>query len=442
MKFIPKPYQPSAIEAMIEKQKCALFADMGLGKTVITLNAIKALSLLRQIKTLVIAPKRVADLVWGPEIDNWDHLDFNYLRLRSKKDLEKANQYDILIINVENIFPYIVPLSKICNCLVIDESTGFKNTKSQRFRAIKPTIPRFQYKFLLSGTPIPRSYQDLFGQFYILDKDLFGPNITDFRRTFFDIEQKGYGPRVWYEYTIKKGAAEYINDIIKPYCIRLDKSLNPDMPDVIFNNLYVELSSDEQKQYKKLQKKLILELEYDTHLVDSRSVNYIRCQQYANGIVYVEDKKMEIIHKHKINAVKEILDSIQGKGCLIAYWYQSDKWLLKNNIPGIYFLGGKNDNEIIARWNKKEINIIAGHPMSIGMGLNLQKGSNQIVWFSQCNRPDLYDQFIARLARTGQEEDTVHVHNILCKGTIDEQIMESNKDKITVQEALLRAIKE
>lgn len=441
MILFPKPYQYDAIMSLLEEPK-ALFADMGLGKTVIILTYIAIRKKIDpNFRALIIAPKRVCDLVWPREVTKWDHTShLTFFRLKTKKDLESDKIYsDIVIINSEYIFPYVSTLSDVCNCLIVDESTAFKNYSSKRFKTLKPLLNKFTYRVILSGTPMPRSYLDLFSQFYILDSGkLLSPYLTAYRKTYFDEKICGHGPIKYYEYSLKTGADERIKNIISPKTIRIENSHRPDMPKLIYNDIAVCLDNKSQAKYDKLERHLILESKDNTMYIDSASVGFIRCHQFANGIYY-DDAGLDVLeHEFKISALQELVDSLQGSPLLIAYWYKSDLRMLKKCFKNLQVFGtsDKEDARIEQEWNAGNILVLAGHPRAIGHGLNLQYGGHHIAWFSMCSNFESYEQFNGRLSRPGNSSDVV-VHHIVTIKTVDEVILASTKTKGLAQSDLL-----
>lgn len=439
--YKPYDYQFNGIHFLYKNRQSALFADMGTGKTVMVLTYLNLLK--RENKnntTLIIAPKRVCNLVWPKEIIKWDHTKhLKYLKLETEDELQyNLKAFDILIINSENIFPYIEYLSKICDTLVVDESTDFKSTKSKRFRTIKPLIKKFRNRTILSGTPIPDSYQDLFTQYYIVDNGRILTNsITSYRKTFFDLEIKGYHTK-YPIYTLKSGAEDIINELVAPVTMRIDKSNNLNMPDVIYDDIYTELNTKGQKTYNILEKELIMDLDDQTLIVDNASVKFIRCHQFSNGIIYTDkNKNTKEIHREKITALKELIDSLQGKPLLIAYHFKSDlaflnKYFKKYKIKN-FGINDQKDVELEESWNKGKIRLLTGHYDSIGHGLNLQFGSNHICCFSLYAKYGSFVQFIARLARDGQKDQNVFVHRLIVKNTLDEYLLEILNGKEATQ---------
>jgi len=441
--FKPYPYQFDAISFInSHKEGSALFADMGLGKTAIILTYL----MMRKrdnpnFKTLIIAPKRVCDFVWPQEIEQWDHTKLmTYFRLNSKKDLNSGKlNSDILIINTENIFPYIAALSKLCNCLIVDESTGFKNHNSKRFKALKPLLKRFESRIILSGTPMPKCYLDLFSQYYIVD---LGESLTEFitiyRKTFFDMELGGWGPTKYPKYILKPGATDVINEIIGRKTLRIDKENNLDMPELVYDNIIIGLTPKLQSVYDKLEKEMIIELQDKQLIIDNASIKYIRCHQFANGVVYDDNKQDEFIHNLKIQALEELIESLQGKPLFITYWYKSDLRALQKKFTSMESLGlsDKKDPSIIKRWNAGKIALLSGHPGSVGHGLNLQFSSNHIAWFSLSSHYEKYEQFNGRLARLGQKEKSVFIHKIIVRNTVDERFISREKYKHDNMQAL------
>ncbi len=447
MKFKPWNYQEYAINHIIDNNAVALFLDMGMGKTVSTLTAIDGLLFLGEIhKVLVIAPLRVAEDTWSTEVEKWDHL--KHLRiskiLGTKKEREKAlaDDADIYVTNRENV-DWLV---KECfdgwmfDMVVIDELSSFKSSKAKRFRALKKVRPYFKRIVGLTGTPAPNSLIDLWPQLYILDGgQRLGKTISSYREQYFNPGQRNQ--YVVYNWVLKDGAGEQIKNKIKDICISMSAKDYLELPERIDNTIEIKLPDKALKEYKQLERDLVLELGNNDITAANAAVLTNKLLQMSNGAIYSENHDVVEIHEEKLKALFDIVESANGKPVLVLYSFKHDfnrivKFLKTKKLTAV----GLKDSKDIKKWNNGEIPILLVHPASAGHGLNLQYGGNIIVWFGLTWSLELYQQANARLYRQGQEE-TVIIHHLVSKGTIDEDVMKALGNKEVNQNMLLEAVK-
>lgn len=447
MKFNPWNYQQYSINHIIDHKASGLFLDMGMGKTVSTLTAIDNLIFLGEVnKVLVIAPLRVAEDTWSTEVDKWDHL--KHLRiskiLGTKKQREEAlnKDADIYVTNRENVDWLVNECfdSWIWDMVVIDELSSFKSSKAIRFRALKKVRPYFKRIVGLTGTPAPNSLIDLWPQIYLLDGgQRLGKIITGFKDRYFNPGRRnGY---VVYNWELKEGAEEEIQNKISDICISMKADDYMDLPERIDNKVEISLSKKSMGIYKKLEKDLIIELGEEDITAANAAVLTNKLLQMANGAIYSEDKEVVNIHDEKIEKLEEIIDTSNGKSVLVFYNFKHDynrisEMLTKKKIKHQTL----NTSEDIKKWNEGEIQVALLHPASAGHGLNLQYGGNIIVWFGLNWSLELYQQANARLHRQGQKE-TVIIHHLIAKGTVDEDVMNALANKEINQNMLLEAVK-
>jgi SNF2 family DNA or RNA helicase len=445
-------YQNTAVDHILRKSHCALFLDMGLGKTVSTLTAINKLMYedLDVSSALVIAPKRVAESVWGAEAKKWAHL--NHLKVvlvtgTAKQRREALNKKgDIYVLGRDNV-------SWLCgqyggsmlpfDMLVIDESSSFKNAKSVRFKALRGVQPSFKRVVALTGTPAPNSLQDLWPQIYLLDRgERLGKYITRFRDEYFTPGKRNGA--IIYKYDLKNEAEQRIHDAIGDICMSMKAEDYLDLPGRIENIINIPMPLDIADKYKTFEREQVLEL-FEGQSVDDQisAVNAAalsnKLLQFANGAVYDADKNIHVIHDLKIEAIKEIIEDTNGRPVLIAWTYRSDMYRLKEALEKYKPRELKTDQDI-QDWNAGKIRVLMMHPASGGHGLNLQTGGNDIVWFGQTWSLELEQQFNARLDRQGQQK--VVVINKLCvEGTIDLDVIKAQKRKAKGQDGLMEAVK-
>lgn len=447
MQFKPWNYQQYSINHIIDHKASGLFLDMGMGKTVSTLTAIDNLIFLGEVnKVLVIAPLRVAEDTWSTEVDKWDHL--KHLRiskiLGTKKQREEAlnKDADIYVTNRENVDWLVNECfdSWIWDMVVIDELSSFKSSKAIRFRALKKVRPYFKRIVGLTGTPAPNSLIDLWPQIYLLDGgQRLGRTITGFKDRYFNPGRRnGY---VVYNWELKEGAEEAIQNKISDICISMKADDYLDLPERIDNKVEISLSKKSMGIYKKLEKDLIIELDEEDITAANAAVLTNKLLQMANGAIYSESKEVVNIHDEKLEKLEEIIDTSNGKSVLVFYNFKHDynrisEMLTKKKTT----YQTLNTSEDIKNWNDGKIQVALLHPASAGHGLNLQYGGNIIVWFGLTWSLELYQQANARLHRQGQKE-TVIIHHLISKGTVDEDVMNVLANKEINQDMLLEAVK-
>lgn len=446
MKYTPYSYQQYAASWIIDKKYSALFLDCGLGKTVITLTAISALlyDYFEITKVLVIAPLRVAHSTWDEEVAKWDHL--KNIRISKVLGTEKERiaalntKADVYIINRENV-RWLVNFYKAdwpFDMVVIDELSSFKSSKSQRFKALRKIRPLTKRIVGLTGTPAPNGLIDLWSQIYLLDGgERLGKTVTGFREKYFLPDKRNR--HIVFTYKPKEGAKEAIYEKLSDICVSMKAEDYLELPQRIDNIISVELNSAVIKQYEVLEKELILSLDDSDISAGSAAVLANKLIQMANGAVYDENGEVKYIHDEKLKALDELIEAASCRPVLIFYGYQHDKDRIMNCLSKLNPRILQSDKDI-KDWNRGEVQILLAHPASCGHGLNLQAGGNIIVWFGLTWSLELYQQANARLHRQGQKE-TVIIHHIIAKGTIDEKVMKALADKNTSQTALIEAVK-
>lgn len=447
MQFKPWNYQQYSINHIIDHKASGLFLDMGMGKTVSTLTAIDNLIFLGEVsRVLVIAPLRVAEDTWSTEVEKWDHLKHLKISkiLGTKKQRKEAlnKDADIYVTNRENIDWLVSECfdSWIWDMVVIDELSSFKSSKAKRFRALKKVRPYFKRIVGLTGTPAPNSLIDLWPQIYLLDGgQRLGKTITGFKDRYFNPGRRnGY---VVYNWELKQGAEEAIQNKISDICISMKADDYLDIPERIDNRVGISLSKKALEIYKKLEKELVIEIAEEDITAANSAVLTNKLLQMANGAIYSESKEVVNIHDEKLGKLEEIIDTSNGKSVLVFYNFKHDynrisEMLTKKKLT----YQTLNNSEDIKKWNNGEIQVALLHPASAGHGLNLQYGGNIIVWFGLTWSLELYQQANARLHRQGQKEIVI-IHHLISKGTVDEDVMNALANKEVNQNMLLEAVK-
>ena len=443
MRYVAHNYQNYAKDFILAHKVSALFLDCGLGKTITTLTAINELMYdsFEISKVLIIAPLRVAQSTWKEEIEKWDHL--NLLRysiaVGDEKERLKAlkQNSDIYIINRENV-DWLVTKSGIdfnFGMLVIDELSSFKSHTSKRFKSLLKIRPYFERVVGLTGTPSSNGLMDLWAEFRVLDLgERLGRYITHYRNEYF-LPDKRNGA-VIFSYKPQPNAEERIYRSLSDMTISMKSTEYLKMPELILNELEINLDEEDQIKYKKFKKEMVMTIqEKEIDAINAASLSN-KLIQLANGSIYDEAKNFYEIHNKKLDKLEEIIESANGKPVLVAYWFKADKERIEKRFK-VREIKTADD---IKQWNKGMIDLALIHPASAGHGLNLQSGGSTLVWFSLTWSLELYQQTNARLYRQGQK-NTVVIHHLITKNTIDEDIMKSLKRKDKTQEALMKAVK-
>jgi SNF2 family DNA or RNA helicase len=414
-----------------------------LSKTVVALSAIFDLTLdsFQIRKALVISPLRVARDMWPAEIEKWDHLHgLTYKvaiggeRERKAALLQRAQVY---IINRENV-DWLVNRSGLpfdYDMLVIDELSSFKAYSSKRFRALRKVRPGVKRMVGLTGTPSSNGLMDLWAEIGILDMgQRLGRFIGNYRSTFFVPDKRN--AQVVFSYKPKPGAEEAIYRLISDITISMKNTDYLKLPELVMNEVPVKMSALEDKHYQTMKKEMVLSLkDKEIDAVNAAALSS-KLLQMANGAVYDGNGGVARLHDRKLDALEDLIEAANGKPVLIAYWFKHDLARILERFPA-----EKLDSaDSIKRWNKGDIPVAVIHPASAGHGLNLQAGGSTLVWFGLTWSLELYQQTGARLWRQGQK-DTVVIHHIIAKGTIDEQVMAALKRKDKTQTALIEAVK-
>ena len=443
MKYKPHEYQSYATEFILSHPISAVFLEMGLGKSVITLSAIFDLCLdsFLVCKVLVIAPLRVARDTWPAEINKWDHLKGLSYSVAVGTEKERIDalkkQSTLYIINRENV-DWLVHKSGIpfhFDMVVIDELSSFKSYGAKRFKSLLKVRPSVKRIVGLTGTPSSNGLMDLWAEFRILDLgQRLGRYISHYRNTYFKPDKRN--AQIIFSYKPLPGAEEEIYKQISDITISMKSTDYLKMPEYISNEVFVTLSDKEWKVYSDFKEDMVANLGDEEIDAVNAAVLSGKLLQMANGAVYDSENKAHVIHDKKLDALEDLIEGANGKPVLVAYWYKHDLERIKERFPVRQIQSSKD----IEDWNDGKIPIAVIHPASAGHGLNLQSGGSTLIWFGLTWSLELYQQTNARLYRQGQK-DTVIVHHIITKNTIDEDVLLALTKKEKTQDALIDAVK-
>lgn len=447
--FIPHNYQQYCIDRVCSDPAIGLFLDMGLGKTAITLSAIKRLKYEMWCvrKVLIIAPKKVAESVWCKEAAKWKQLSdlrFSFVLGTAKQRLRALEATaDIYMMNRENtqwlvnLYGHNWPFDMV----VLDESSSFKNHQAKRFKALKLERSRINRIVELTGTPNPRSLMDLWAQLYLLDSGKrLGRTITAYRDAWFVPGRRNR--TTIFDYDPKPGAFDDIQNRISDICISMKTEDYVELPPLIYDDIPVALDVAAQKAYNRLERDTLLQVDDET-VITAGTAAALRGKllQLCNGAVYDEEGNVIPVHDCKIEALIETVEQLNGQHAIICYNFKHDRARLVEALKAtrlrVEVYEGVEQEEA---WNAGQIDLLLVQPASCGYGLNLQEGGHHIIWFGLNDSLELYQQTNKRLHRQGQPYPVI-IHHLLVQGGTDEDVIKALNNKADVQNTLLEALK-
>ena len=398
-------------------------------------------------RILVIAPLRVARDTWPDELHKWEHLSNLRLSVAVGTETERKAalqaKADIYIINRENV-GWLIEDSGIpfdFDTLVVDELSSFKNHQTKRFRSLMKVRPKVVRIIGLTGTPSSNGLMDLWAEYRLLDMgQRLGRFIGQYRSTYFTPDKRN--GQVIFSYKPLPFAEKEIYAKIADITISMKSTDHLIMPDLVTAEYLVKLSDKERERYDELRQDLVLKLAGgDVTAANAAALSGKLCQM-ANGAVYGDDGTVHYIHDRKLDALEDLIEAANGKPVLVAYWFKHDLERISARLKDRHISFTKLDtSDSIASWNEGKWPVALIHPASAGHGLNLQSGGSTIIWFGLTWSLELYQQANARLWRQGQKAETVVLHHIIAKDTIDERVMKALSAKDKTQTALIDAVK-
>ena len=459
--WTPHPYQERGIKFMLEDSQCGLLASPGIGKTSTTLAVLKILFKKKLARrALILAPLRAIHEVWPIEVSDW--LDFHELSIAvlhgSSKDKtlrQLCPEHKIVLLNFEGLAWLYEKKERAklldADVLVVDESSKIRNSNTQRFRVLRKHIVDFKRRYILTGSPRPRSYMDLFGQIYVLDRGAtLGSYVSHYRNQFFF--PTGFQMREW---ELLPGADKKIDAAVAPLVLRIAADDYLKLPGSPERFHYVDLPPDVRVEYDSIESTMMGTL-FTAPLVNSASARS-KCSQIANGSVYLDTliqddfvsktRPVKVVHTAKIDALVDLVDELQGEPILVSIGYHHDveaiRRALGKDVPCLNSDVSRGQaSKIIEDWNAGRLPILLGHPASCGHGLNLQKCQcRQVAFFDITDDYDLYDQFYQRVRRQGNKADFVMKHHFITRATVDVAKMANLRRKGSGQQAFLDAMR-
>ena len=442
-----RTYQAEGVHYLVGHDAAMLLGDIGTGKTVMTLTAIRRLQMLGRTRALVIAPKRVCETVWPMEAREWSHTLTLKVAVATGTPEQRAaalaSDADVVCLNYENLIKALreherTGLLSLFNVLVIDELSYFKNTNTQRYRILRKHIGTFNHRWGLTGTPAPNSLMELFPQTFLLDGGArFGRTVTAFKNEYFmPVDRMGY------HWTTRSGAEEAIyRKLADGLAFRVTAKDHIEMPRVQPVTVSVPLPDSLMAMYRELAREQLIIVDGAEIFGASEAAVGQKLQQLAQGRVYDEESAVHWVHDFRLNACRDVVDSLGGQPVMIAYHYKHDLAALQLHWPAAPVMSETADAQVlVSDWNAGRVPVLLVHPAAAAHGLNMQGGGHHLIWYCQTWSLELHDQLIGRLVRPGQAADRVIVHYLVSPKTRDVDAARVLQAKARTQQDLLDAL--
>lgn len=458
--YIPRAYQEPVTSHILDHDRCMVWVDMGLGKTVATLTAVDLAILAGETQpTLVLGPKRVAKNVWPREAQKWEHLRSISVMPITGSEAERRFALKmgapIYSCNYENL-PWLVdhfgerwPFRRV----ISDESTRLKGFRLKqggaRTRALA-TIAHTRIKQFveLTGTPAPNGLIDLWGQAWFIDRGRrLGYTFQAYKERWF---QRGFDG---YNILPLPFAQEQIQDALRDITISIIAEDYFDLAEPVVNNVFIDLPIKARSKYRDMERDMFAEIDDRTVEAFNAAARTQKCLQFANGAAYVDPiadsdthpraREWRMVHDEKIEALESIVQETSGEPLLVSYEFRSDLARIRAKFPQARILDDSQQTE--DDWNAGKIPMLLAHPKSAGHGLNLQDGGHHIVFFGHNWDLELRQQIIERIGPVRQMQSghdrSVYIHNIIARDTVDEDVIARCDSKRSVQDVLRDAMK-
>ena len=426
-----RPYQEEAADFLYANDRAMMLAPVGAGKTATTLVALRALlgdGFAKRV--LVVAPLRVAQMVWPVEVKKWaPTLSFTVCTgSPATRAKALAAPVQVVITNYDNL-QWLAEQPLDFDAIVFDELTRLKNPSGKRFKALDKVIKDIKIRWGLTGSFTSNGLEDVFGQCKIIDPVILGRSKGAFLQQYFYCLNREHG-----QWTPAPGALPLVMQKIKPWTYVLEPADYKDsLPPL--NTVEVPVAMD-LTAYNAMKRDMVLE--FGDQIITALSAGAIvsKLQQLASGFVYDGGRMAVRLHSEKLDVLEDLFLENQRAPTLVWYQFKEQLTALQARFPRCETIV---NSSTIDRWNAGHIEMLAVHPQSAGHGLNLQ-GQSKMVWLTLPWSLELYEQAVGRLHRSGQRSD-VWNYVLMTEKTVDEQIWKALKDKRSVSDIALEALK-
>jgi len=459
-------HQRMAVDFAVGNQGCsALFHDPGLGKTRTCLEIFSHYRAYQpNLRLFVVCPLSLVNAAWGEDIKRFT--SFSYVPFKELKDKVP----DIVVINYEALIskrylPAVERLIRTHNFMcVLDESSRLKNNKSITTKTLLELADDFRYRIVASGTPMPNSELELWGQVRFIQPDVLPTSFYAFRNIYFHLERYGQVMHLTGQYVSRDQMREYLSSgwkyvispesrrrlmqEIKPFTDWVKKEEALDLPEKIDEVREVELNAKEQKAYDEMRDFLITEIEGEEITAQVALAKLMKLRQATAGFFYSETgEAVEIGHATKLKELEEILEELGPQPVIIWVQFHHEVRVIEKMISEKYgadqvatlYSETKDKEDSINRFKNSQVRYLIAHPKSAGHGLTFVNCS-VMVFYSLDYSYESHAQARDRVHRIGQKKSCLYLY-IVARDTIDEELMKVLQRKKGLQEAVYALVR-
>lgn len=458
----PKPEQIRGMKLIVQNGGTRLFLKPGKGKTSTVLKAFEVLKRLDMVDALlVLGPLRVVTTSWPSELSKWE--DFRHLTYvtihggKTERLRAMSTTADVYLMNIEGLLTSEwklgpktrgYPLNPVALdflrgkriMLAVDESTKFKEGKSQRFKTLKKYLKYFCRRLILTGTPKPQNLENLFSQCYITDmgEDL-GEFITHFRTEYMALDFDG-------KYIPQTTGFERVAAKIAPTTLQLE---DDEAIPCQYVDIWCPFPEELRAAYKKLEKDFVATIAGKTVMAPNAGVLFGKLRQLVQGAFVDAEENVEyrVAHDTKLDALETLLEELGGEPAFCLYQYNSDHKRISERLGySVPRIGGGVSAAQGAAWcqafSAGGMPLLLGQPQSVAHGVDgLQQNCNNVIWFA--NDPSWENTFQAnrRVARQGTKADQVFIYRIMLDCPFERALLEIVEGKEKSEENFLRILR-
>jgi SNF2 family DNA or RNA helicase len=441
----------------VDSKYYALFWEMGSGKTRAILENVNRLYEDGKVDTLIIIAPNGVHTNWPRrQAPLWLTVPYQTVVWNNKRhtkawrihlaDVLASDDLKILAFNVEafsrkgndasKLINQILHRSATRSFLVIDESSSIKNPKANRSKEIVKLSQSSGYRRILTGTPITQGPFDIWMQGEALDKNIWRKNWYMFRQHHGEFRIARFGNRSFEELVcyrhmdeIKERLAEFSSEVIKAECL--------DLPPKVYEVIDVELTKEQQKAYKQMVDYYAAEVGTEVITTDTPLTKLTKLHQIVTGHIIDDEGSVHSIPHNRLKTLEVTLESLACKTIIFCQFVAPIKEIMELlGNEAVEYSGRIVDDARQQAIDKFQYDdavkyIVISLQSSGAYGLDLYN-AGAVVYY--CNGYSLERRMQSedRAHRPGQSHECVTYVDIVCPGTVDENVQQALTDKIDV----------
>lgn len=426
-------HQKEALDFLAERPSGGLFFEMGLGKTFTMLTHLD-----RMVKgndepfpCLIVCPLSVVS-VWENEVEKFG-FDFRVKKLTgtyNQRLTKLGEDADIYVVNYEGMRILGGALEmKRFRTIILDEAHRIKERSSQQTTIAMALAQRALFRYILTGTPVTKSPEDLWTQMQFVEPGSLG-NFWAFRNRYIDfrtINVRMPGGMKEIKKAVKFKNLPELEERISKHCLRRTKAECLDLPEKIYKTVPCEFSKEQSKAYYELKHSLAADIQNDTITVSTAAAALQKMQQVCQGFIYDEAKEAKWLGKNvKLDMLKDLLIDIGENKVIIFTWFKADVEKLYEELSKTHRVlryGGNADErgDIVREFQSSADPIIFLAQIETAKeGITLTVG-NHVIYYGNSWSYGTRVQSEDRAHRVGQRGDVIY-YDMVITGSVDEYV--------------------